>query len=187
MVCVIKETSQLQLYFKYELATKAPALFDEVSLRKGTKSALSKVFRTKSNKNFSIPTNAKYVLDGGHLLHSVIWPKPATYEQVIQMYGSYILSHYGSNALVVFDGYPNYPTTKTEEQKRRAVKKTSSDIFIEGHLVVTVNQPAFLTNNNNKRSLINLLRSYLNTLNITTHQAEADADVAIVNFALESA
>ena len=53
----------------------------------------------------AIPDASIFVLDGGHLLHAVVWPIPATYQEVCETYKSYILSRYNSGGTVVFDGY----------------------------------------------------------------------------------
>ena len=49
--------------------------------------------------------NAKFVIDGGHLLHVVVWPTDATYQDVCDAYATYALRHYNNDYIVVFDGY----------------------------------------------------------------------------------
>ncbi|GBM29815.1 hypothetical protein AVEN_48267-1 [Araneus ventricosus] len=55
-----------------------------------------------SNK---LPEKSSYVLDGRDLLHRVHWPSPATYGDVCNAYLDYVNRNYGTNAIVVFDGY----------------------------------------------------------------------------------
>ena len=45
--------------------------------------------------------NAIHVIDGGYLLHIVVWPKYCTYNK----YSSHIVNKYGYEYLVFFYGY----------------------------------------------------------------------------------
>lgn len=110
------------------------------------------------------------------------------YNDVLNSYLSFIQRNYGSNVTVVFDGYPDAPTTKGCEQNRRSVKHMSSDINVAENLSVTVAQSSFLSNKSNKKSFIALLRNYLNVHGggIQSLQAEADADGEIVRAGLAS-
>lgn len=183
IICVINNQNDLKTCFTYELASKPASLFDEVSMRKGVKSSLMTMFETV--KRTEIPKNFKYVIDGGHLLYSAAWPNPSTYGGVIEMYVSQILRNYGSNSIIVFDGYPDTPTTKGEEQRRRNFNKACSDIEISEDNVVNISQSTFLSNRRNKKRLIELIMTRLRTMNIQTHQAEADADISIADFAIQ--
>ncbi|KAJ8873226.1 hypothetical protein PR048_026859 [Dryococelus australis] len=91
----------------FALATKPPALFDKASLRKGNKSSLCTAFKYEDTPK--IPEDCIYVIDGGHLLHSVVWPRPATHGDVLACYINCIIFHYGNNCAVVFDGYSEEP------------------------------------------------------------------------------
>jgi len=89
--------------------------------------------------------------DGDHLLQTVVWPQQSTYDEVCQVYISYILKHYGLKCTVVFDGYGNISSTTAAEQRRRAQKCTSSDIIFYLNMPTASFQAAFLTNGNNKK------------------------------------
>lgn len=180
IIVVVNDRKELKRCFQYELAPKPPALFDSVSLRKTKKSSLVKVFECEDSA--SLPSDCVYIIDGGHLLHSVIWPRPATYEDVFNSYISYVKSHYGEKCTIVFDGYPNQPTIKSCEQKRRA-----ANIQINNKSSTTSTQADFLTNNNNKRQLIDILSSRCRESNIQAYQAESDADCLIVSTAIDKA
>ena len=56
----------------------------------------------------------------------------------------YVQTHYGMAATAVFDGYAGLPSTKSEEQERRAAKRTSDAIEIAEHIKATVRQADFL-------------------------------------------
>ncbi|GBM64689.1 hypothetical protein AVEN_3162-1, partial [Araneus ventricosus] len=49
--------------------------------------------------------NLYFVLDGGSLIHRVVWPKQETFGDFYTIYMSYIERHYGDEVTVVFDGY----------------------------------------------------------------------------------
>ena len=100
---------------------------------------------------------------------------------------SYIISHYGENCIVVFYGYPEEPTTKGIEQQRRTTRRTSATIHPQENSVTTCTQAEVLGNRNNKVSLINALVARCVKFNVKVCQAEADADISIVNVALENA
>ena len=72
IVCVIKNEADLKACFSYELALQPPALFDDVSMRKGQKSSLVPLLETYDPSSPSVPQNPRYTIDGGHLLHRVV-------------------------------------------------------------------------------------------------------------------
>ena len=104
----------------------------------------------------TLPTNVHFVIDGGHLLQSVVWPKPATYLNICESYTSHVLNHYKTGATVVFDGYDGSVSTKSAEQNRRAKRSTSADIVIALNLPTITSQSEFLVNRNNKTRLIQI-------------------------------
>ncbi|MPC62735.1 hypothetical protein E2C01_056826 [Portunus trituberculatus] len=106
----------------------------------------------------SLPNNCQFVVDGGYLLHSVVWPQRSTYRNVYQGYIAYVLNHYGAGITTAFDGY-NTISTKATEQIRKAKKATSSDILFDQHMHITTT--TFLANSNNKKSLIDMLSSMM--------------------------
>ena len=149
IICVENEPHKLKECFKFELAPRPPSLFDEVSLRKGIKSSLVKAFLPEESIN--IPDDCTYIVDGGHLLHSVKWPRPATYGEILNCYISYIQSHFRDRCVVVFDGYPDQATIKCCEQQRRAARRTSAAIQPQENNFTTTTQAEFLSNNRNKK------------------------------------
>ena len=99
--------------FSYELCTVLPALVDtDGLLRAANKPQLADaIWALNSHKEVSIPENVRYVLDGGSLLHKVIWGKGITYGTICQRYISFIVKHYGKGTISVFDGYDGNPST----------------------------------------------------------------------------
>lgn len=126
-------------------------------------------------------------MDGGFLLHRVIWQKEACVATICDGYITYINRHYpGMSLTVVFDGYTNSANcTKSQEQRRRYKLRRSADINLSWNTSVPVKQEDFLSNPTNKSQLISLLRLKLQENGIRTLQATNDADVLIVKTAVE--
>ena len=114
--CIINSSSELSSFLKYELAPRAPSLFDDVSMRKSTTAVLATLLDLMAPNENNLPDGAIFVVDGGHLLHAVTWPRPTTYDDICDMYLRYVIKHYQSTATVVFDGYDGPPSTKSVEQ-----------------------------------------------------------------------
>ena len=187
ITCILNTSSELETFLQYELAPQPPSLFVDGQMRKTTKSALGKMLKSLVSSQNTLPTNAHFVIDGGHLLQSVVWPKPATYLNICESYTSHVLNHYKTGATVVFDGYDGPVSTKSAEQNRRAKRSTSADIVIALNLPTTTSQSEFLGNRNNKTRLIQILSDMLITSGILVKQAAADADSLIVLTALQMA
>lgn len=126
-------------------------------------------------------------VDGGFLLHRVIWQKDASFEAICNSYITYINHHYpGTTRTVVFDGYENTAnSTKSQEQMRRYRLRRSGDINLTWDKPIPVKQEDFLSNPTNKTNFISLLETKLQEKGIHTLQATDDADVLIVNTAVE--
>ena len=130
ITCILKTSSDMEKYMSYELAPQLPSLFQDGAMRKPTKCALGTVLKSFAPMQHSLPNNCQFVVDGGYLLQSVVWPQQSTYGSVCQGYIAYVLKHYGAGITTVFDGYSTI-STKAAEQMRRAKKATSSDILFD--------------------------------------------------------
>ena len=149
-----------------------------------------KTMKSLINCRNTIPDDAIFAIEGGYLLHAVVWPKRATYQAVCEACKAYIVKHYHEGATVVFDGYDRPPSTKSAEQNQRAKTCTSADIAIAPNLPTTTTQAAFLgsnCNNCNKTRLIDTLSPVLTSSGITVKQAESVADTLIVSTAFHMA
>lgn len=160
-------------------------MFDDVSLRKGTKSSLVKAFSDGIVPEKAIPKDLPVILDGGHLLHSFVWPKPARFIDIVESYVKHVKYHFGTNCTVVFDGYPNKPTTKDIEHLRRTGKRISPEIRFSTSMLCTVTQVEFLGNAKNKKRFVSVLKESLLSENIDVIIAEDDADRDIISISLE--
>lgn len=107
----------LDEYLKYELSPYPLAIFDDVGMRKTNKSILFKCFKP-SVYEMDI-SNATYIIDGGFLLHRVIWHQDDTFQCIFNKYIAYLKKYFRSNVIVVFDRYnDNSKTIKAMEQFR---------------------------------------------------------------------
>jgi len=87
-----------------------------------------------------------------------VWSTTSTYENILENYVSYVKLHYGSNYVVIFDGYSNSDfNIKNSERQRRKNKYTSTDIIFEESINVQTSQDKFLSNNEYKNRFITML------------------------------
>lgn len=119
-------------------------------------------------------------------MHRVVWYQNESFDSICAKYVGYVQRYYGSNAVVVFDGYNNSTNSvKAMEQRRRAAKCSSVDTYFDETMNVTVSQEKFLSNSNNKSRLISMLSVKFEANNFVVKQAQDDADVLIIETALE--
>lgn len=155
------------------------SLFDESGMRKGTKSSLYHAFTPIQNS--AVQESCIFVIDGGFLLHRVVWTTGQTFAGICDTYIEYVRSKYKSTAVVIFDGYlKSGQSTKTMERLRRSNKRHSIEIVFSEQMMPTVTQENFLANTNNKKRLISMLMSKFKEAKILCKQAQEDADRLIV-------
>lgn len=130
------------------------------------------------------------VVDGGHLLQKVVWPKHSSFELIAARYVKYHEARYGQNIAVVFDGYPIEPdqrSTKISERNRRAQAYSSPEMIFEETTTPNVSQDLFLSNAKNKLRFIQLLKVKFEAKHIEVFQAEEHADKLIITTAIRKA
>lgn len=185
-MCISKRSDEdLMKFLEFELAPFPLALFNESGMRKTVKSVLYTMFEPTDNAVQLSHMNI--VVDGGFLLHRVIWQKDASVATICNGYITYVNHHYpGTRRTVVFDGYSNSTnSTKLQEQKRRYRLKRSADINLTWNTSIPMKQEDFLSNPTNKSQLISLLQTKLQEYGIHTLEATDDADVLIIKTAIE--
>ena len=69
-------------------------------MRKGTKSSLYKELRPEPDMS-KLEQCRQYVVDGGFLLHRVVWSKGQTFGQICQKYVEYVQTNYLRTAVVI--------------------------------------------------------------------------------------
>lgn len=172
-------------YLQYELSPYPTALFDNVGMRKTQK---SKIYQYLEPINYQLVCdNATYIIDGGFLMHRVVWQKHDTFNIIINKYINYLSNNFGQNTVVIFDGYSD--TSKNikamEQLRRTAAVSTSCEVHFNESMEVPISQDKFLSNRFNKRKLIEMLIDNFEKVGISTRQSRDDADVLIVETAIE--
>ncbi|KAJ8867215.1 hypothetical protein PR048_031010 [Dryococelus australis] len=186
-IIFLNNTSQdLKEYFQYELFPTPPALLKNNRMRKGTKSSLVSVFvpEEEEGENETFGHNAIHVIYGGHLLNCVVWSRPGTYGDVLNVYKCYIERHFGKETIVVFDGYPDTPTTKGEARSLR-YRKPAPVVLFNDSTYISPTQSDSVAISQNKRALISVLITHLHNASIEIYQATADTDAQIIRVALQ--
>ena len=185
LLLVMAQSGCTETCFEYELTPVPASLFKGEGLRKTNKAALAKEMTKSVDTSLQINFTGAHVLDGGCLLHKVVWPKGGTYGDVLRAYSSHIARRY-MHCTVVFDGYSGRPTVKDSEHIRRATQPGPT-VTVMDNLPVYHNQSAFLTNTENKRCFVQLLMSHLQEYGYAVLQAHDDADTLIAKTALDLA
>lgn len=178
--------ADLKEYLSYELSPYPLSLFDEVVMRKSMKSALYNLFSPIEEP--TLTGDVCYVVDGGFLLHKVVWRKGAYFSFICQQYVDYVKKYYKEQAVIVFDGYSDdivKKSTKTAERLRRSTKSIATETLFDEMMQVTVNQEKFLANEKNKSRLIEVLKQKFELDGFSVKQHEEDADTLIVTTAME--
>jgi len=181
----------LEHVFQYELCSYPPALFKNgIFLLEADKAALATaLWNLLSNAGQDLPSEVKYVLDGGALLHKLPWktgPHGQTYSGICQSYVKYVKNKYGQVA-IVFDGYTSGPTTKDNTHARRQKSKPGPEVHFTNDMICTLTKDQFLSNSTNKQKFINVLSAEFEHDGHHVSHAQSDADVLIVQTAIQMA
>ena len=108
-----------QQFFEYEMCSFPASLFDASLLPlKANKPVLADAIWSmiQESQTANDPGRSAYfVIDGGALLHRVVWPRGLTYNVICLLY---VQRRY-PRATIVFDGYDDGPTTKDCTHHRR--------------------------------------------------------------------
>ena len=175
--------------FKFEMCSYPAALFDRSFVfRKPNKPELLKAVMAAVSAEATIcsrPVGCSFVLDGGALLHRIPWTVNETYAAVLDKYSDYVQFRY-PGATVVFDGYENVPSTKDMAHITRSRTVGKQTLFTKD-MQLKVRKEEFLACKSNKQRFIDLLAEHLTNKNFTVRQARADADVLIVQTAIQQA
>lgn len=187
LMCISRETvGDIKQYLAYELAPFPLALFAEDGMRKGTKSSLFNAF-TPIEQPSNDDHRSHFVIDGGFLIHKVVWGRNSSFDNILDKCVRYVQKHYDLSASIVFDGYsenPDITGTKSWERLRRTKKHQSTEVQFDKSTLPTLSHEKFLGNETNKANLLCLLKTALSEVDFTVDQAESDADAVIVRCAL---
>lgn len=182
-ISVVKKDQELKSFFHYELSPYPLSLFSAGSFRKTMKSKLYELFNPVDYQ--PDPNKNVFILDGGMLLHRVPWKENELFDDILNRYLAYVKKHFTTNAIVVFDGYENLANSiKGTERMARVNKNLSVDVQFSLNMHSTMSSEKLLSNIHNKKRFIALLTQKLLEENIHVVQDLDDADVLIVQTAI---
>ena len=84
--------------------------------------------------------------------------KGSTFEEIFLSYENYVLKHYGPNSIIIFDGYPQGPSTKDTTYLRRRCTKAGKFVNITRHMKLNMKKGLFLYVLNNSDSGIQAIQ-----------------------------
>ncbi|GBM81914.1 hypothetical protein AVEN_60737-1 [Araneus ventricosus] len=92
------------------------------------------------------PAGSQYVVvDGGHLLHKIVWRQQATFGAIADRYVQYLNNKYGQDIAVIFDGFPDDDKKSTKNCERlRSAAHFSPDQAVEDADLTIVNTAIFV-------------------------------------------
>ena len=105
--------------------------------------------------------------------------KGSTYKDLDQSYVSYVRH----TATIVFDGYNNLLSTKTNAPTRRSPIRCQDDVINESNIFHSTQEKS-PSNENNKISIITLISKYLGEDGQVVIQSDGDADTTVVSEAI---
>ena len=129
----IKEQSDMKQYLQFELALFPMSIFNNGGMRKTQKSVLYDQFLALP-KPLLDDSNLIHVIDGGFLLHKVLWHINDAIEVALKKYVDYVSKHFSKNSVIVFDGYPDMTKsvhTKTVKRMRRMNRRIGREIVFD--------------------------------------------------------
>ncbi len=188
LITAAKTTEDLESAFKYELCSYPSALFESpMLLREPHKPALADAIwqLVAPHASVEMPLDVQYVLDGGALVQRIPWPYGAKYKDICRQYIDYVSKRYGE-AVVVFDGYVGISTKDMTHQIRTKGISGATVAFTED-MNALMKKEHFLGNKKNKQQFINMLSKELKKQHCQVYHAAGDADVLIVQKAVECA
>ena len=143
------------------------------------KSNLANEIWKRVDQDVELPSkqsNPTFVIDGGHLLFKMKWKKGSTFKEIFQSDESYVLKHYGSNSIIVFDGYPQEPSTKDTTHLRRKSTKSGRFVKITPHMKLNMKKYLFLSVLKNKTLFNKMLKDHINNSGSGIQAIQDDAD-----------
>lgn len=182
-------TENVAELFQYELCSLPSSLFDQHGLlREANKARLAGDIWTVAKGNEMQPpeNEMNHVIDGGSLLKRIPGKRDETFNSITKGYVEYIQQKF-TNPIVVFDGYNVGPGTKDTVHLRRTKGLVGPKVNFVGSMPLKTNKEHFLSNCENKQRFIDMLSSKLQEHGVKTLQAESDADLLIVQTAVDSA
>ena len=113
------------------------------------------------------------------------WVNLTTFGNILDSYSDYVVKKYGK-VTIVFDGYCG-ASTKDMTHRRRAKGRKGPTVSFTKEMCLTVAKDVFLSDPQNTQNFLQLLGDNLQMTGCDVFHATSDADVLIVQKAIESA
>nr|CAI5842069.1 unnamed protein product [Callosobruchus analis] len=86
--------------------------------------------------------SATFIIDGGSLLHRVVWGKGDTFSIILDRHAKYLQTQYKSEITVVYDGYSDYSKNieAMEQQRRTAAPSKTYEVGFDEAIFVPIIQ-----------------------------------------------
>ena len=119
-------------------------------------------------------------------LQRIPWKLDETFNSIAKGYVEYIQQKF-TNPIVVFDGCNAGPGTKDTAHLRRTKGLIGPKVNFVGSMPLKTKKEHFLSNCENKQRFIDIFSSKLQEHGVKSLNAESDADLLIVQTAVDSA
>ena len=96
--------------------TTPTSMFKDGLMRKPNKAQLKSFLI--DNKVPDCQPKGTFIIDGGALLHKVVWVRGETYLETVNHYVKFVRVRYGWDASIVFDGYNRYNSSRNKVEIR---------------------------------------------------------------------
>ena len=85
------------------------------------------------------------ILELKHYTQNSMEKKVMIWGKLLDILVQYVIRVYGPNTVVIFDDYPDHPTTKDEARTRHSVTSTSACVSLQENLTVDISKKAIPT------------------------------------------
>lgn len=189
LASMIDNKNIVQTAILHELVPFPTSLFDDKGLM--IENNKFEMYKSLQSMAFVKPDSSKYnyIIDGGFILHKVMWRKDGSFERKFEDYCVYICKHYSSNATIVFDGYnTDNLGVNSYERYKRVCNLISPELEFTDNMPILRNRDFFSCSVINKSRFVEyLINCSQQKPSLTIFQAKKNADVLIVRKALDLA
>ena len=127
-----------------------------------------------------------HFIDDGSLLQRISWKRDDTFNSIAKGYIEYKQQNF-TNPIVVFDGYNAGPSTKDTAHLCHTKGLVGPKVNFVRSMPLKTKKEHFLSNYENKQRFIDMLSSKLQEHGVKTRHAKSNADLLIVQTAVDLA
>ena len=104
VICLAK-TATFKTYFEYELSPNPTSMFvNNMKRRKSKKSRFMSLVSSGIIQCIELHDKSLNMIDDGYFLNSVVWPKLATFQEIVNINVSSAIKRYGAHSTIIFYG-----------------------------------------------------------------------------------